>query len=45
MGDAEIVRFVQRMMDDEVTPILDPVPGIDLDDYKNDLTASSRSGD
>ena len=37
MGDAEIVRFVQRMMDDEVTPILDPVPGIDLDDYKRTL--------
>jgi mannitol 2-dehydrogenase len=37
MGDAEIVRFVQRMMDEEVTPILDPVPGIDLEDYKRTL--------
>ena len=37
MGDAEIVRFVQRMMDEEVTPILDPVPGIDLADYKQTL--------
>jgi mannitol 2-dehydrogenase len=37
MGDAEIVRFVQRMMAEEVTPILDPVPGIDLEDYKRTL--------
>ena len=37
MGDAQIVRFVQRMMDEEVTPILDPVPGIDLEDYKRTL--------
>jgi mannitol 2-dehydrogenase len=37
MGDAEIVRLVQRMMDEEVTPILDPVPGIDLGDYKRTL--------
>ncbi len=37
MADAEIVRLVQRMMDEEVTPILDPVPGIDLEDYKRTL--------
>src|SRR5260370_37079421 len=37
MGDGEVVRLVQRMMDEEVTPILDPVPGIDLEDYKRTL--------
>ena len=37
MGDAQISLLLQRMMDEEVTPILDPVPGIDLADYKRTL--------
>jgi len=37
MGDPQISRLLRRMMDEEVTPILDPVPGIDLADYKQTL--------
>jgi mannitol 2-dehydrogenase len=35
--DRQISTLLQRMMDEEVTPILDPVPGIDLADYKRIL--------
>jgi len=37
MEDADIRRLVQKMMDEEVTPILSPVPGVDLTDYKKTL--------
>jgi mannitol 2-dehydrogenase len=33
-GDQLFVRFLRAYMDDEATPTLEPVPGIDLDDYK-----------
>lgn len=32
-----IEAFLRRYMDDEVTPVLDPVPGIDLAGYKNQV--------
>jgi mannitol-1-phosphate/altronate dehydrogenase len=37
MGDADFVNFLSRFMDVEVTPLLPPVPGIDLADYKRTL--------
>ncbi len=37
MGDADLRRLVERMMDDEVTPLLPPVPGIDLAAYMRSL--------
>jgi mannitol 2-dehydrogenase len=37
MADRQISTLLERMMDEEVTPILDPVPGIDLADYKRTL--------
>ena len=37
MEDASIKELVQRLMDEEVTPILPPVPGVDLADYKATL--------
>ncbi len=37
MADADIRQLVVRMMDDEVTPLLPPVPGIDLKAYKQTL--------
>ena len=37
MHDENIRALVQRLMDREVTPILPPVPGIDLEDYKATL--------
>ena len=37
MGDAELRTFIARFMDDEVTDLLPPVPGIDLTDYKRTL--------
>ena len=33
-GDPLFAKFLQRYMDEEGTPALKPVPGIDLDDYK-----------
>ncbi len=36
-SDEEFVRFVRGYMDDEATPTLPPVPGVDLDDYKATL--------
>jgi mannitol 2-dehydrogenase len=36
-GDPLIARFVRRYMDEEGTPTLKPVPGIDLDAYKDSL--------
>jgi mannitol 2-dehydrogenase len=37
MADADIRLLVERMMDAEVTPLLPPVPGIDLAQYKRTL--------
>jgi mannitol 2-dehydrogenase len=30
-------KFLRRYMDEEATPTLDPVPGVDLDEYKDEL--------
>ena len=37
MGDPLIVTLLRRYMDEEATPTLLPVPGIDLAEYKNQL--------
>src|SRR5216683_8314299 len=37
MADADFVNFLIRFMDEEVTPLLPPVPGIDLTEYKQTL--------
>jgi len=36
-ADPALRRLIQRMMDEEVTPLLPPVPGVDLDAYKRSL--------
>src|SRR5438045_2224172 len=37
MEDSDIRALVERMMSDEVTPLLPPVPGIDLAQYRRTL--------
>lgn len=37
MGDPLFQTFIARMMDEEVTPLLAPVPGVDLTEYKHTL--------
>ena len=37
MEDSDIRKLVEKMMDEEVTPILSAVPGVDLTDYKKTL--------
>ena len=37
MADPVFATFMRQFMDREVTPILDELPGINLDDYKNSL--------
>lgn len=37
VGDPDIARLVSRYMDEEATPTLDPVPGVDLEQYKRRL--------
>ncbi|GAK50919.1 mannitol dehydrogenase domain protein [Candidatus Moduliflexus flocculans] len=37
MEDRRIRTIVERMMDDEATPTLSPVPGVDLTEYKKTL--------
>ena len=37
MADPSFRQFISRLMDDEVTPLLPPVPGIDLTAYKATL--------
>ena len=37
MGNRDIRRLVEKMMDDEVTPLLAAVPGVNLADYKKTL--------
>ena len=47
-SDPQFQTFLRRLWDDEVTPLLPPVPGIDLDDYKSTLLtrfANPRIGD
>jgi mannitol 2-dehydrogenase len=36
-GDPAIATFLRRYMDEEATPTLKPVPGVDLEDYKSTL--------
>ena len=48
MADADFRRFIAHMMDDEVTALLPPVPGIDLAEYKRTLLerfANPKIGD
>jgi mannitol 2-dehydrogenase len=35
--DSEMVAFISRFMREEAEPTLDPVPGVDLADYEQDL--------
>lgn len=35
--DEQLARYVRAYMDDEGTPTLKPVPGVDLDEYKDSL--------
>ena len=37
MGDSDFRTFIARLMDEEITPLLPPVPGIDLAEYKRTL--------
>jgi mannitol 2-dehydrogenase len=37
MEDRDIRKLVKKMMDEEVTPLLSEVPGVDLTDYKRTL--------
>ena len=37
MGDPLFRDFIARLMDEEVTPLLPPVPGVDLESYKRTL--------
>lgn len=37
MTDADFDRYIRGLMDEEVTPLLKPVPGIDLEQYKRTL--------
>jgi mannitol-1-phosphate/altronate dehydrogenase len=37
IADTKLRTFIERFMDDEVTPLLPPVPGIDLAEYKRTL--------
>ena len=37
MQDQDIKKLVEKMMDDEVTPLLSVVPGVDLTEYKKTL--------
>ena len=39
MQDSVFAGFMRRYMDTEVTPVLDPVAGIDLETYKDNLEA------
>ncbi|TFC90054.1 mannitol dehydrogenase family protein [Cryobacterium sp. TMT4-31] len=37
VGDPAVAQFLRRYMDEEASPTLAPVPGIDLTEYKNTL--------
>ncbi len=43
IGDEDFQPFIQRLMDDEVTPLLRAVPGIDLTQYKQTLLERFRN--
>ncbi|MDB5297768.1 MAG: Mannitol dehydrogenase domain protein [Phycisphaerales bacterium] len=43
MGDGQVRSLVRLFMDREVTPLLPPVPGIDLEDYKKTLRSRFAS--
>lgn len=48
MADASFHSFIQRLMNDEVTALLPPVPGIDVEAYKRSLLerfANPKIGD
>jgi mannitol-1-phosphate/altronate dehydrogenase len=48
MGDPLFQAFITRLMDVEVTPLLPPVPGVDLGEYKRTLIerfANPKIGD
>jgi fructuronate reductase/mannitol 2-dehydrogenase len=48
VADQDFRAFIARLMDDEVTPLLPPVPGIDLAQYKRTLLgrfANPKIGD
>jgi fructuronate reductase/mannitol 2-dehydrogenase len=44
VADPGLRGFLDAMMGDEVTPLLDPVPGIDLADYRRTLLARFGNG-
>jgi mannitol 2-dehydrogenase len=44
MEDPLIVELLCKYMDEEATPTLLPVPGVDLDDYKRQLIARFSNG-
>jgi mannitol 2-dehydrogenase len=37
MADPQFRKYIRDLMNEEVTPILKPVPGVDLDEYKETL--------
>jgi mannitol 2-dehydrogenase len=43
MEDQDIKKLVKKMMDDEVTPLLSKVPGVDLTEYKQTLIERFRN--
>ena len=43
MEDQDIQKLVAKMMDDEVTPLLPEVPGVDLTEYKKTLIERFRN--
>ncbi len=43
MGDGNLVGFVKRMLDEEVTPCLAPPPGVDIEGYKAAVLARYRN--
>ena len=34
-GDPVVKKFLKEFFDEEVTPVLDPVPGLDIEEYKS----------
>jgi fructuronate reductase/mannitol 2-dehydrogenase len=48
MADPSMREFIRRLMDDEVTPLLPAVPGVDVEEYKRSLLerfANPKIGD
>jgi fructuronate reductase len=43
MGDDALAGFVEAMMRDEIEPVLGPVPGLDLADYRRAVLARFRN--